>query len=208
MLSVQGQDKEITAIEIRTTDEVSFVWDTLPGSSHWVVAVASVEDPIRLLNKKDGSVSIKVKDRADLNLYVADNGSIAADKTNYHIEVAFSDGSVAWTPVQKVTQPAQERSTDQAALPNKVNFLGTFLGFASTNAVGPYPGIKPGGKADAVFGLDIDVTPKNFITGIDISPIDGTGRRWIAPRRAGHLGPCRRLSERCHSDFEQAGWLY
>ncbi|MGO9116939.1 MAG: hypothetical protein ACLQPD_04940 [Desulfomonilaceae bacterium] len=178
VLSVQGQNKEVTAIEIGTTDAVSFVWDTVPGSSHWAVAVASVEDPIRLLNKRDGSVSIKVKDRADLNLYVADNGSIAAGKTNYRIEVAFSDGSVAWTPVQKVTQPAQERSTDQAALSNKVNFLGTFLGFSSTNAVGPYPGLKPGGKPDAVFGLDIEITPKNFITGIDISPIDGTGRRW------------------------------
>jgi hypothetical protein len=76
------------------------------------------------------------------------------------------------------TQPVQERSTEQAVVPTKVNFLGTYLGFASTNAVGPYPGLKPGGKPDAVFGLDIEIFPKNFITGIEISPIEGTGIRW------------------------------
>ncbi|HTY22745.1 MAG TPA: hypothetical protein VMC85_06420 [Desulfomonilaceae bacterium] len=178
VLSVQAQDKEITAIEIRNTDGVASVWDTVPTSTHWAIGVASVQDPVRLLNKKDGSVAIKVQDRIDLNLYVADNGSIEGGKTNYRIAVTFSDGGVSWAPVQRAAQPSSERAPEQVATPNKVNFLGTFLGFASTDAVGRYAGLKPDNEADAVFGLDIEVSPKNFITGIEIGSIDGTGRKW------------------------------
>ena len=178
VLSVQAQDKEITAIEIRNTDGVESIWDTVPGSNHGAIGVATVEDPVRLLNRKDGTVVIKVKDRANLNLYVADNGSIEGAKSNYKISVTFSDGGVSWAPVQKTAQPSPERSSEPAVGITKVNFLGTFMGFASTDAVGRYSGLKPDGVADAVFGLDIEVSPKSFITGIEIGNIDGTGRKW------------------------------
>ncbi len=178
VLSIQAQDKDITAIEIRNTDGVQSVWDTVPSSAHGAIGVATVEDPVRLLNRKDGSVSIKIKDRIDLNLYVADNKSIEGGKTHYKISVTFSDGGVSWAPVQQAAQASPERSTEPTGAITKVNFLGTFLGFASTDAVGRYPGLKPDGVADAVFGLDIEVSPKSFITGIEIGNIDGTGRRW------------------------------
>lgn len=178
VLSIEAHDKEITAIEIRNTDGVQSVWDTVPGSNHGALGVATVEDPVRLLNRKDGSVAIRIKDKTDLNLYVADNGSIAGAKTNYKISVTFSDGGVSWAPVQKAAQPSPERSSEPAGAITKVNFLGTFMGFASTDAVGRYSGLKPDGVADAVFGLDIEVSPKSFITGIEIGNIDGTGRKW------------------------------
>ena len=122
--------------------------------------------------------SIKIKDRMDLNLYVADNGTIEGGKTNYKISVTFSDGGVSWAPVQKTAQPSPDSSSEPTGATTKVNFLGTFMGFASTDAVGRYPGLKPDGVADAVFGLDIEVSPKSFITGIEIGNIDGTGRKW------------------------------
>ncbi len=140
--------------------------------------MASVNDPVKLLNKRDGSVAIKVKDRADFNLYVADNGSIEAGKTTYRMAVTFSDGGISWTPVQRVTQPSPDRPPEPAPAHAQVNFLGTFLGFVSTDAVGQYPGLKPDGKADAVFGLDIEISPKNFITGVEIESSEGTGTKW------------------------------
>ena len=38
--------------------------------------------------------------------------------------------------------------------------------------------MKPDSKADAVFGLDIDVQPKNIITGIEINNISGPPKKW------------------------------
>jgi len=188
VLSVQAQDKEITAIEIRNTDGVQSVWDTVPGSNHGAIGVATAEDPVRLLNRKDGSVAIRIKDRMDLNLYVADNGAIEGGKTNYKISVTFSDGGVSWAPVQKAAQPSPERSSEPAGAITKVNFLGTFMGFASTDAVGRYSGLKPDGVADAVFGLDIEVSPKSFITGVEIGNIDGAGRKWSTTGAADSWG--------------------
>lgn len=188
VLSVQAQDKEITGIEIRNFDGVTSVWDTVPTSTRGAIGVASVNDPVKLLNKRDGSVFIKVKDKADFNLYVADNGSIEEGKTTYRIAVTFSDGGVSWTPVQRVAQPSPDRPLEPMPAASKVNFLGTFLGFVSTDAVGPYPGLKPDGKADAVFGLDIEVSPKNFITGIEIGSIDGTGTKWGTTGASGAWG--------------------
>ncbi len=175
VLTIQAQDKEITAIEIKNTDGIESVWDTVPGNNHGAIGVASVQDPVRLLNRRDGTVAIKIKDKMDLNLYVADNGGIEGGKTNYRISVTFSDGGVSWAPVQKTAQPPAYQPPEPAS---KVNFLGIFRGYASTDAVGRYPGLKPDGQADAVFELDIEVAPKNFITGIEIGNIDGTGTRW------------------------------
>ena len=179
VLSIQAQDKEITAIEIRNTDGVQSIWDTVPGSNHGAIGVATVEDPVRLLNRKDGSVVIKIKDRADLNLYVADNGTIEGGQNAI---IRFRSRSVTEAyrgPLcKRQLNRLPERSSEPAGVITKVNFLGTFMGFASTDAVGRYSGLKPDGVADAVFGLDIEVSPKSFITGIEIGNIDGTGRKW------------------------------
>jgi hypothetical protein len=188
VLSVQAQDKDITGIEISNSDGTVAKWDTVPSSTHGAIGVASVNDPVKLLNKRDGSFFIKVKDKAEFNLYVADNGSIEEGKTNYKIAVTFSDGGISWTPVQRLAQASPDRPAETIPAASKVNFLGTFLGFVSTDAVGPYPGLKPDGKADAVFGLDIEVSPKNYITGIEIGSIDGSGTKWSTTGASGVWG--------------------
>lgn len=179
-LSVEAENRVISAIEIRNVDGMKSIWDTVPLSSNPPVGVALVSDPVRLLNKKDGSVRIEVKRRADLNLYVADNGSISGGKTNYRVTVSFADGGISWCPVQRAEAPVQGKTTETPPITEriKVNFLGTWLGFASTDAVGPYPEIKPDGKADAMFGLDIETAPPTTVTGIEISTLDGISKRW------------------------------
>ncbi len=138
VLSVQAKDKEITGIEIRNTDGTTSVWDTIPGSGNSAIGVASVKDPVRLLNKRDSSVAIPVKDRADLNLYVADNGSIAAGRTHYRVAITFRDGEIAWCPVQTPEAGGDAQIGESSVGPSKVNFRGSWLGYVSTDAVGPY----------------------------------------------------------------------
>lgn len=178
VLTVEAKEKEITAIQIKNVDGTPSEWDTVPGTKNWAIGVARVSDPARLLNHRDGSVRIKVKDRIDLNLYVADNGSIEKGGTNYRITAHFSDGGISWCPVRRVAeQPPPPPTTESRTAPS-VNFLATWLGFVSTDAVGPYPELKPDGKADAVFGLDIEVIPKNEITGIEIHSLTTPDRKW------------------------------
>ncbi|MBI5569169.1 MAG: hypothetical protein HY914_04405 [Desulfomonile tiedjei] len=178
VLSVEARDKEITGIEIRTTEGEPAAWDTIPSSKNWGIGVAAVSDPIKLLNKRDGTVAIPLHGRVDLNLYVADNGSIAKGTVNYRIAVTFRDGEIAWCPVKKASEETAEAPQEQPLRPSKVNFLGTWLGYVSTDSVGLYPGLKPDGKADAVFGLDIEVSPKNYISGIEINSMAGGTTRW------------------------------
>jgi hypothetical protein len=178
-LSVEAKDKVITGIEIRSTDGVKSTWDTVPGSQNGAIGVAYSKDPVKLLNARDGSVNIPVEKRVDLNLYVADNGSIKGGKTKYRVSVIFSDGEMNWCPVEK-----SSRKKDSVEIPTRlperarVNFLGTLLGYVDTDAVGPYSGMRPDGKADAVFLLDIEASPKNVIRGIEIQSLDGISKRW------------------------------
>jgi hypothetical protein len=48
----------------------------------------------------------------------------------------------------------------------------------STDAVGPTRALKPDTKADAVFGLDIEVTPRSYITGIEINSLVNPSTKW------------------------------
>ncbi|MDQ7785271.1 MAG: hypothetical protein RDU20_20465 [Desulfomonilaceae bacterium] len=179
-LSVEARDKVITGIEVRNVDGMKSVWDTVPGSPNSAIGVAAGSDPVKLLNNRDGSVRIPVQDRVDLNLYVADNGSIAGGKTQYRVAVTFSDGEISWSPVQAAPPASPEIKLDTTQPPPrpKVNFLGTWMGYVTTDAVGPYSGMKPDGKPDAVFGLDIEVSPKNDIVGLEIQSLDGISKRW------------------------------
>jgi hypothetical protein len=177
-LMVEARDKEITGIEIRNVDGVPAVWDTIESSTNGAIGVTMTSDPVRLLNNRDASVKIKVNDRVDLNLYVADNRSIAGGATNFRITVTFSDGEISWCPVQKQETAPKESTLQKQVVGPKVNFLVTWLGFASTDAVGRYAEIKPDGSGDALFDLDIEIAPRAFITGIEIKSMDDKSGNW------------------------------
>ncbi len=178
VLTVQADQREITAIEIRSVGGRVSRWDTVPGSGNPAIGVSLVSDPTRLLNNRDGTVNVRIKGRLDLNLFVADNGSISKGETDFRVTLTFADGGVSWCRVQKsdITGSVADRPTDRSG--PRVNFLGTWLGYVSTDAVGKYSGVKPDSEADAVFGLDIEVTPKTEMKGIEISNLSGTGTRW------------------------------
>ncbi|MFH0960022.1 MAG: hypothetical protein V1897_15120 [Pseudomonadota bacterium] len=180
VLTLETKDREITAIEIRNVDGETGSWDTVPGSRNPPIGVALRSDPTKLINELDGSVKIRAKDKIDLNLYVADQGVVEKAKTDFRINVAFSDGQIYWTRVEKASNSEKglQESSVSETIKNQVNFLGEWLGFFPTDAVGPHPEIKPDGKPDAVFGLDIDVNPKNTITGIEINSVSGVARKW------------------------------
>jgi hypothetical protein len=181
VLTVEAKAKEITGIQIKNEGGEHAVWDTIPGSGAGAIGVAFVSAPSRLLNYRNGGVRIKVKGRVDLNLYVADNGSIKSGFTGYRITASFNDGSVSWClarrPAKKKKKPKPEKSSKPQTRA-RVNFLGSWLGYVSTDAVGQYPEMKPDSKADAVFGLDIEISPARTITGIEIQSLTDPGRKW------------------------------
>jgi hypothetical protein len=189
LLNVEADDKTITGIEIRNVDGTRSVWDTVPSSTNPPIGVASINDPVRLLNKSDGSVRIDVKGRLDLNLYVADNGSLEAGQTNYRVTVTFADGGISWCPVQAASRSDQKGPEEKTEKPKtNAHFLASWLGYVATDAVGLYPEMKPDGKPDAVFGLDIQLIPKGVITGIELTSLDGTSRRWTTSGGPGTWG--------------------
>ena len=154
VLSVETKQRVITAIQIKNVGGTPAVWDTLPDSGSGAVGVARVSDPVRLLNRRDGNVLIDVKDRVDLNLYVADNGSIEAGQTDYRVTVTFYDGGISWCHVKrerpviaKPREPAKEPQAPPRPPPtetSQVKFLGTWEGYVRTDAVGKYSALKPG----------------------------------------------------------------
>jgi hypothetical protein len=187
VLTIQAGQREITAIEIRSVGGRVSRWDTVPGSGNPAIGVSLVSDPTRLLNNRDGTVNIRIKGRLDLNLFVADNGSISQGEKDFRVTVTFADGGISWCPVQKsdIADNVTDRSPDSAG--PKVNFLGTWLGYVSTDSVGKYAGVKPDSEADAVFGLDIESQWNR----------KQVGHGWSHNRR---LGPRGSLSE-CSVDL-------
>ena len=183
-LVLETRDRVVTGIQIKNVDGQTAAWDTVPGSENPPIGVALTSDPARLINTRDGAINLHVKERVELNLYVADNGSIADGKTNFRIALTFDDGEVSWRQVEKTGSHTPEKPVESAQDPSpaipaaKVSFLGSWLGFVSTDAVGQYTEMKPDSRADAVFGLDIDVQPKNVITGIEINNISGLPKKW------------------------------
>ncbi len=183
-LVIETPNRVVTGIQIKNIDGQTASWDTVPGSPAPPIGVAMTSDPVKLINSRDGSVNVPVKDRVELNLYVADNGAIAEGKTNFRLALTFDDGEISWRQVDKPGASSSEKTVDGAPETSpptpvtKVSFLGSWLGFVSTDAVGQYAEIKPDSKADAVFGLDIEVQPKNIITGIEINSISGLPKKW------------------------------
>ncbi len=177
VLTIQANNRRINAIQIRTVSGQESVWDTVPSSPNPKIGVALTSNPTRLLNNRDGSVLININDRVSLNLYVADTGVIKAGESEFRITVTFANKEVAWCPVN-VDQKAQTQDQPPPVTGKKVNFMATWLGYVSTDAVGPYPGVKPDSQADAVFGLDIQIEPDSFIKGIEILSIADPSLKW------------------------------
>ncbi|KRT36440.1 hypothetical protein [Acetomicrobium hydrogeniformans] len=81
----------VEEISIRNVDGTSSAWDTAPGNGIWAIAVYTDG---KLRNREDGSVKFAVEGDTTLDLWVADNGSIAAGATRYEVIVKFNDGTV------------------------------------------------------------------------------------------------------------------
>lgn len=177
-LTVQANKRRITAIQIRSVSGPEAVWDTVPGSPNPKIGVALTSNPTRLLNSRNGAVLLNVNDRIQLNLYVADNGAIKSGEASFRITVTFADNEIAWCPVKSDQAAPAPEQTPAPSSGKGVNFLATWLGYVSTDAVGPYPGVKPDGEADAVFGLDIEIKPEGVISGVEILSMADPSLRW------------------------------
>lgn len=66
-------------------------WDTTPNNK---IPLLGVREKSKLLNAKDGTIKIPVKNSADLELIVEDNGSVKKGKARFLLSIAWSDGEI------------------------------------------------------------------------------------------------------------------
>jgi len=88
LVSLQGT---INSLTVESLDGKSGSWDTIPGNQSWHIAVTETATS-PMLNKPDGSFSRNVSGNSELHLWLADNGKLSADPSNYRIIVRFTDG--------------------------------------------------------------------------------------------------------------------
>jgi len=90
----------IQSLELRNTDGLHSVWDTVRGNGHVLLGVAEADRPGVLVNRPDGSVDIAVEGSRSLLLYAADNSSIRGGQTHYQLSLTFADGQMGSIPVK------------------------------------------------------------------------------------------------------------
>ena len=96
-LILNAPGKTIKWLEIRNTNGQLSVWDTKPNNGVWLIVV--VYDGI-VLNHSDGSFeAILPEGKRTFDLYLQDNGSIAAGNTSYKLTVGFGNGRTHSFPI-------------------------------------------------------------------------------------------------------------
>lgn len=90
-LRLLSLDGIVESLALESLDGNSGDWDTIPGNGIWHIAVTeTATDP--LISKPDGSVRINVSGNSELHLWLADNGKLSADPSNFRVIVRFTDG--------------------------------------------------------------------------------------------------------------------
>lgn len=93
----------IKEIVIRNLNGASSAWDTVPGNGIWGICV--IKDGV-MKNRSDGSVLFTVEGNTTLDLWFADNGSVAEGNTSYEVMVKLNDGTILRGTTQTSSQPS------------------------------------------------------------------------------------------------------
>lgn len=159
----------VIGISINNTNGVRSIWDTYPGNGMWLTAVVVSG---RLMNNSDGSVRFDVNGTTDLDLYVAENGSLSDGNTNYIITVTFLDG-------RTVTIKPANNTTGTIPMGGGSAISGYQPPYQTTNAdiVGPNKSLQGDGDKDWVFPITLSGIQQT-ITGITIQNTDGIYSLW------------------------------
>ncbi|MCD6574874.1 DNRLRE domain-containing protein, partial [Candidatus Aerophobetes bacterium] len=96
-LTLNAPGRSIKWLEIHSTKGRFSAWDTKPDNGMWLIVVAY--DGI-ILNHSDGSFQVILPEGEKVfDLYLQDNGSIAAGYTSYRLTIGFSNGKECSFPV-------------------------------------------------------------------------------------------------------------
>ncbi|MGI6774274.1 hypothetical protein [Acetomicrobium sp.] len=134
----------VEEISIRNVDGTSSAWDTVPGNGIWAIAVYTDG---KLRNREDGSVKFAVEGDTTLDLWVADNGSIAAGATRYEVIVKFNDGTV----LRKVA----EREKAAKPIPDKGVLSAVLIEPSKGDLTSRSEALKGDGKPDWKIALEL-----------------------------------------------------
>lgn len=92
-------DARIIEVFLKDKNNKNLVWDTIPGNTRWSMMVTTTGGTP--LNSTDGSVSIPVKGKNTLNLWVQDNGTLKQGKLPFEIQLKLEDGRVLRTSLSR-----------------------------------------------------------------------------------------------------------
>ncbi len=96
---VEGLDGTIKEVILKDSMEMDMRWDTVPDNGRWAILVTTTgETP---LNNTDGSVSIPVKGKKLLLLWVADNGKLSSGEVPFEVLLRTEDGRVLSAPLDR-----------------------------------------------------------------------------------------------------------
>ncbi len=158
----------VVGISINNLGGHRSIWDTIPKNGYWLTAVLRSG---RILNQGDGSVNFTVNGPADIQLFVADNGSLAKGKTSYRITVTYQGGrSVTVSPSNPGLPPANPGAGSITRV------LSPFID-SNQDLVGPGEILRGDGKKDWVFVMDLRGFQGNII-GITVRNINGQYSVW------------------------------
>lgn len=90
-LRLLSLDGTIQSITIESLDRKGGDWNTIPGDGIWHIAVTE-SDTGPVISKTDGSLIKAVSGNSQLHLWLADNGKLSANPSNYRVIVRFADG--------------------------------------------------------------------------------------------------------------------
>ncbi len=171
----------IISLIIRGLDGAPGEWDTLPGNGKPLAAVT--DNTGKILNSPQGSVSIPVEGTMEMNLWLADDGSLTTTTNRYRIIAVFSDGRTLERSIDRGTvepsRQAQQPEGETIQISNSVKAF--YMGKGPRNILGK------GEPADIRSGLDANpdahirlrlLSIEGIIRSITIESLDGKGGDW------------------------------
>ena len=152
-----------------------------PGAAF---ADATQANPFRILNRLGGILDYTSAAEKGVLLFVTDVRGLQQSERRKKVNATLTDGTGGGLPSRVESAlpiapavPVTKGGTPASVLP-KLSLLSMWMGFVSTDAVGPYAGLKPDGNADAAFSLDIELNSYNTMTGFEIQTMEWPQHIW------------------------------
>lgn len=99
----------VVAVAVQSLSGKKGEWDTVPGNSKWLLAVADKNGS--LLNRADGSISIPISGKTSFSLWFEDNGEFSGRNLKAIVVLTYDDGRVLSRELETSRPPQKGPAT-------------------------------------------------------------------------------------------------